>query len=243
MMEVIHELLGYNRIKIIQNDEMFSFSLDSILLANFVETTLKTNKIIDLGCGNAPIPLYLTLKTNAKIIGVEIQKEIADMAKRGVELNGLGEQIEIINDDLKGIYLKVQANTFDIVVSNPPYFKVHKESNLNKNDYLTIARHEVMATLEDIVVEAKKLLVDGGSLYLVHRAERIEDIFVTMSKHNMVVKKLQFVYSKKSSSNALAVLIQAKKNKNSGLKVLQPIYAYDDNGKYTEEIKKIFNFK
>ncbi len=243
MMEVIHELLGYNRIKIIQNDEMFSFSLDSILLANFVETTLKTNKIIDLGCGNAPIPLYLTLKTNAKIIGVEIQKEIADMAKRGVELNGLGEQIEIINDDLKGIYLKVQANTFDIVVSNPPYFKVHKESNLNKNDYLTIARHEVMATLDDIVVEAKKLLVDGGSLYLVHRAERIEDIFVTMSKHNMVVKKLQFVYSKKSSSNALAVLIQAKKNKNSGLKVLQPIYAYDDNGKYTEEIKKIFNFK
>lgn len=242
-MEVIHELLGYNRIKIIQNDEMFSFSLDSILLANFVETTLKTNKIIDLGCGNAPIPLYLTLKTNAKIIGVEIQKEIADMAKRGVELNGLGEQIEIINDDLKGIYLKVQANTFDIVVSNPPYFKVHKESNLNKNDYLTIARHEVMATLDDIVVEAKKLLVDGGSLYLVHRAERIEDIFVTMSKHNMVVKKLQFVYSKKSSSNALAVLIQAKKNKNSGLKVLQPIYAYDDNGKYTEEIKKIFNFK
>lgn len=242
-MEVIHELLGYERIKIIQNDEMFSFSLDSILLANFVETNAKTKKIIDLGCGNAPIPLFLTLKTKAKIIGVEIQEKLADMARRGVELNGFQDQIEILNDDLKGIYAKLEANTFDIVISNPPYFKVHPESNFNKNDYLTIARHEVMATLEDIVVEAKKLLIDGGSLYLVHRAERIEDILLTLSKHRMVVKKLQFVYSKVSSDSALTVLVHAKKNKNSGLKVLPPLYTYNEDNTYTDEIKKIFNFK
>ena len=119
--EQIHELLGYENIKIIQNDDMFSFSLDSMLLANFIDT-IGAKRIIDLGTGNGPIPLFLTLKTKASIIGVEIQEEVANLAKRSVELNHFENQIEILNDDLKDIYKKVGANSFDIVSSNPPYF-------------------------------------------------------------------------------------------------------------------------
>src|SRR5690606_35548150 len=144
-------LLGYKHIKIIQDEEKFRFSLDSTLLANFVNVKKHTKKIIDLGTGNAPIPLFLTLKTDAKIIGVEIQKEVYELAKQSVELNNLSGQIEIINADIKDVYKLVGPNTFDIVISNPPYFKYLPTSNINKNDYLTIARHEVLITLEEIV--------------------------------------------------------------------------------------------
>ena len=168
-MKQIHELLGYKNIKIIQDDEMFSFSVDSMLLADFIKTTTKTKHIIDLCCGNAPIPLFLTLKTNAKITGIEIQKDVYELAQESIKLNNFEDQIEIINDDLINIYQKIGANKYDIVSCNPPYFKYIETSNINKNDYLTIARHEVKATLEDIVIESKKLLVDGGYLYMVHR--------------------------------------------------------------------------
>ena len=135
--EKIHELLGYENIKIIQKDDVFSFSLDSMLLANFIDAN-KAQKIIDLGTGNAPIPLFLTLKTDAKIYGIEIQEEPFDLAQRSVELNHLENQITIIKDDLKGIYKKLGANTFDIVCSNPPYFKVSDTSIINKNDTIVI---------------------------------------------------------------------------------------------------------
>lgn len=241
-MESIHELLGYKNIKIIQNDDMFCFSLDSMLLAHFVSTSSNTKRIIDLGCGNAPIPLFLTLKTKAKIYGVEVQKEVADLALRSVKLNNFEDQIEIINADLKDIYKRNFANIFDIVISNPPYFKHLPTNNVNKNDYLTIARHEVLVNLDDVVNEAKKLLIDGGSLYLVHRSERLEEIILSLNKYNFQVKRLQFAYSKPSSMDALTVLIEAKKNRNPGLKVLKPIVVYNENGEYTDEVKKIFNF-
>jgi tRNA1(Val) A37 N6-methylase TrmN6 len=242
-MELIHELLGYEHIKIIQNPEMFSFSLDSILLANFVDTNPKTKKIMDLGCGNAPIPLFLSLKTKADIIGVEIQPDVADMAIRSVELNGLEKQIKIINTDFKDIYKNEFTNAFDIVTSNPPYFKYKPDGNINKNDYLTIARHEIKATLEDVVSEAKKLLIDGGSFYMVHRAERLAEIVQEVAKNNFAIKKMQFVYTKASSKEALLVLLEAKKNRLEGMKVIEPLYVYEDNGEYSEKIKKIFNFK
>lgn len=241
--EVIHELLGYENIKIIQNDEMFSFSIDSMLLADFVIVNKKCKNIIDLGCGNGPIPLYLTLKTDAHIDGIEIQEDVFDMAKRSVELNGLEKQITIINDDLRGIYKKVGANKYDVVTSNPPYFKYVETSNINKNDYLTIARHEVKSTLEDIVVEAKKLLVDGGSLCMVHRAERLSEIVTTITQNCFNIKRIRFIYPKTSDKEALLVLIEAKKNSNAGLKVLEPLYIYDDNGEYTDEVKRAFNLK
>ena len=188
-MKNVHELLGYDFIKIIQDDDMFSFSVDSMLLADFINPTFKTKNIVDLCTGNAPIPLFLTLKTNAKIVGVEIQKDVYDMAIESVKLNHFEDQITIINNDLKGIYKTLGANSFDIVSCNPPYFKYLETSNVNKNDYLTIARHEVMATLDDITLEAKRLLNDGGYFYLVHRCDRLFDIMDSCTKNNLAIPR------------------------------------------------------
>ena len=241
-MKQIHELLGYKNIKIIQDDEMFSFSVDSMLLADFIKTTSKTKHIIDLCCGNAPIPLFLTLKTNAKITGIEIQKDVYELAKESIKLNNLENQIDIINDDLKNIYQKIGANKYDIVSCNPPYFKYFETININKNDYITIARHEVKATLDDIVIESKKLLIDGGYLYMVHRVERIAEIMECFSKNCFQIKTMRFVYSKEDSNEAVFVLIEARKNKNPGTKILKPLYIYNRNNEYTDEVLKIFNF-
>ena len=242
-MELIHELLGYKNIKIIQDSEMFNFSTDSMQLAYFVLCSPKTNKIIDLGCGNAPIPLFLTMKTKAHIIGVDIQKEICDMAIRSVKLNHFEDQIEIINADIKDIYKKVGTNCFDIVTCNPPYFKYLETSNINKNDYLTIARHEVKITLEDIISESKKLLTEKGSLYLVHRVDRFPEIINLLSKYKFEAKRIRFTYPKVNSDEELLVLIDAKNNANPGLKILPPFYMYDENGEYTKEALDMFNYK
>lgn len=239
-MNNIHELLGYEKIKIIQNNDMFSFSLDSMLLANFINVD-KANKIIDLGTGNAPIPLFLTLKTKASIIGVEIQESVYELAVESVKLNNFENQITILNDDLKDIYKKVGANVFDIVCCNPPYFKYKEESIINKNDYLTIARHEVKATLNDIINEACKLLIDGGKLYLCHRVSRLTEVLRLLEDYHFGCKKIQLIYPK-TNGEAMMFLIEARKNKKSDLKIVEPIYVYE-NGKYTDQVLKIFNFK
>lgn len=242
-MKKIHELLGYEKIKIIQDDEMFSFSVDSMLLADFIKTSNKTKRIVDLCTGNGPIPLFLTLKTKANIIGVEIQNEVYAMAVESAKINNLDSQITYINQDLKNIYKELGANSCDIVSCNPPYFKYDGHSNINKNDFLTIARHEVLATLEDIVSEAKKLLNDGGSFYMVHRTERLADIIIALRNNCLEPKTLRFVFTKSDAKDSLFVLIEARKNKNGGLKVLPPLYIYDDSNYYSEEVLKIFNFK
>jgi tRNA1(Val) A37 N6-methylase TrmN6 len=242
-MALIHELLGYKHIKIFQDEEKFRFSLDSTLLADFVKIKKSTKKIIDLGTGNAPIPLFLTLKTDANIIGVEIQKEVYELAQKSIDINNLNDQIKILNNDIKDIYKEVGANTFDIVTSNPPYFKYLPTSNINKNDFLTIARHEILITLEDIVVEAKKLLQDGGYLYIVHRVARFSELVLILNKHNFGIKRIKFVYSKTTADNALIVLVEARQNKKDDTVVEKPLYIYDDNGQYTKEVMQIFNFK
>lgn len=242
-MEVIHDLLGYDGLKIYQDDEAFSFSIDSLLLASFIKTTKNTRKIIDLCTGNAPVPLFLTLKTNAEIIGVEIQEYIANLAKKSVSINDINN-IEIINANLINIYKVVGANSFDIVSCNPPYFKVSRDAHLNKNDLLSIARHEIKCNFNDIVCEASKLLVDGGSLFFIHRVERVQDLMATLKTYNFGVKNMRFIYPKQES-DALLVLIEAKKNRKDDVKVDKPLYIYSDSNKniYTTEVLNIFNYK
>ena len=195
-MEVINYLLGFKDYYIVQNTQMFNFSLDSVLLPNFVTINKNVNKILDIGCGNAPIPLILSTRTKAKIIGVEIQKEVFDLAQKSVDINKLKNQIEIINADINDIYNQFETESFDIITCNPPFFKVNKDSNLNKNDYKTIARHEVKLNLDDIFKIAKKLLKNNGYIAIVHRPERLVDIITTMKKYNIEPKKVQFIYPK-----------------------------------------------
>jgi len=241
MNEVINDLLGYDGLKIIQRPDMFNFSLDSTLLADFVVPLTKTKKIMDLGTGNAPIPLFLSLKTKAHITGVEIQEEVYDLAKRSVELNNLTNRITILNDNIKGLSKKFENSEFDIITCNPPFFKHKQESHVNKNDYKTIARHEVLITLEEIIIEVKRLLKTKGSFCMVHRTERIEEIIMLLNKHKFAIKRLRFVYPQKGDTS-YTVLVDASNNGNTGLTLLEPLYVHED-GKYSDEVLRIFRFK
>ncbi len=241
-MEVINDLLGYEGLKIVQDTDMFGFSTDSMLLASFATVNRKVNRILDLCTGNAPIPLYLTLRTKKKIIGVEIQKKPFQLATKSVIINNKKEQIEIINNNLIGISKELGFQSFDLVTCNPPFFQYHEGSNVNKNDYLTIARHEVMATLDDIVKESSILLNNGGYLAMVHRPDRLIDVIETFRKYKIEPKRLRFVYPK-SGSEANHILIEGIKAGNKGgLKVLEPLYLYDGDS-WTEEVKNIYNLK
>jgi len=240
MKEVINDLLGYDGIKIIQRPDMFNFSLDSTLLADFTNPLAKTKKIMDLGCGNAPIPLFLSLKTKASIIGVEIQDDVFSIATRNVALNQLEHQITIIQDDIKGLSKKFENSEFDIITCNPPYFKYKESSHTNKHTYKTIARHEVLITLEEIIVEVKRLLKTKGSFCLVHRTERLEEIMTLLDKHHFSIKRMRFVYPKKGETSNI-VLIDATNNGSKGLKLLEPLYVHEEDG-YTEEVKRIFRY-
>ena len=238
-MEVKNYLLGYKDMYIYQNTEYFNFSLDSVLLPNFATINKSTKKILDIGCGNAPIPLILSTKTGAHIIGVEIQPEIYELAKKSVVVNNLTDKIEIINEDILEYAKTVESDQFDLITCNPPFFKVEGSSNLNDNMCKSIARHEIKLNLEDIFKVAKKLLKNNGTIAIVHRPERMIEIIESMKNNNIEPKKMRLVYPK-LNENANMLLIEGNKNGNSGLKILPPLYAHEKNGDYSREVLSYF---
>lgn len=238
---VENELLGRPLIKIYQDPECFNFSLDSVILASFVTFNKRVKKICDLGTGNCPIPLYLTLRTNATIYGVEIQNYSFNLAEKSVKINNKEDQIILVNDDLKGISKKIGLHSFDVVVSNPPFYKVGSFRQ-NPDERKNIARHEIMATLDDICKEASDLLNSHGTFAMVHRPNRLTEIIETLRKYNLEPKKIRFVHPK-IDKQANHVLIEAVKDgKSDGLKILEPLVVYNNDNKWTEEILKIYNF-
>ena len=238
-MKVINYLLGYKDLKIVQDNVMFNFSLDSVLLPNFVTINKKIKRILDVGCGNAPIPLILSTKTDAKITGIEIQKEVYDLAMESIKINKKEDQITIINKDINDYYKEVETDFYDVITCNPPFFKYKETSNINKNDYKTIARHEVKLNLNQLFNIAKKLLKNNGVIAIVHRPERFVEVVEEMKKNNIEPKRVQFVYPNKNIE-ANIMLIEGSKNGKPGLKILPPIYSHQDNGEYTDDVKKYF---
>ena len=237
--KIINDLVYFDNLKIVQNKNYFNFSLDSILLPNFAPITENTKNILDLCTGNAPVPLVLTTKTNAKIIGVELQKEVFELAKESVEINNLSTQIELINDNINNIVTKYETDTFDLITCNPPYFKHSEQSITNDNEIKSIARHEIHMELEDVFKISKKLLKNGGSICMVHRTDRLMEIIEKMKKNNIEPKRIQFIYPKMNSESNL-VLVDGRKNGKVGLKLLPPLYAHNDDGSYTDEVLKMF---
>ena len=233
-METINYLLGYENLKIYQNDEMFKFSLDSVLLSHFVSLSLKKCKILDIGTGNAVIPILLTTKTSNKIDAVEIQKEVYDLGKKSIELNGLEDQISIYNQDIKDYASNLESDIYDTITCNPPFFKSMKE---NISEYKQIARHEKTLKLEDIFEIAKKLLKNNGNIAIVHRPERLIDIITSMKNNNIEPKKIRFIYPKKNKPSNM-ILIEGTKNGKSGVKILEPLYIYNEDGTYTKEVSE-----
>lgn len=225
--------------KIVQDTDYFNFSLDSVLLYNFVK--LKPNmKVIDLCSGNCPIPLMISTQVKEKIYAVELQKEIYNLGKESIEINQLCDKIELLNMDVKDLSKKFETDTFDLITCNPPYFKVNEETKKNINEVKSIARHEIKVNLEDIIKLSRKLLKNNGSLVLVHRPERLNEIIILMNKYNISPKRIQFIYPK-DNANANTLLIQGTKNGNNALKVEQPLIIHNKNGNYKNEINKIFN--
>lgn len=234
--------LQINNLKIIQNSQGFCFGIDSVLLSDFAKSIKNNSKVIDLGTGTGIISILLTVKTNPNsILGVEIQEQVADMAKRSVALNNLENKINIIREDIRNLGKILNPGTYDAIVTNPPYMK--KDSGLiNENNAKLISRHEIECTLEDIAKISYKLLKDNGVIYMVHRPDRLVDINEIFRKHKLEIKEMRLVYSNEMSQANL-VLIKAVKNGKPFLKIHKPLYIYKKDGKYTDEILEIYNKK
>jgi len=237
---VCNELLGRELIKIYQDTEAFNFSIDSMLLADFVSITKRVNRICDLCSGNAPIPLYLSLRCKANIVGVEVQQESYDLAVKSIKENNLDNQIEMKLANLIDIHKEL--GKFDVVTCNPPFFKIG-DNQINPNDRKAIARHEVLATLDDIVKESSLLLNSKGRLAMVHRPDRLVEILEAFKRYNIEPKRLQFIYPKMNKECNHILIEGIKDGSKDGLRVLPPLYVYDDENRWTDQILKIYNFE
>lgn len=233
----INYLLGYENLKICQNSEMFKFSLDSVLLSHFVTLSTRKSSILDIGCGNAVISIILTTRTKNGIDAIEIQKDVYELGKESIKINNLENQIKIINVDIKEYAKEQESDIYDTIVCNPPFFKnmVSNESN-----YKTIARHEKNLDLDSLMQISKKMLKNNGNIAIVHRTERLIDIISTMKKNNIEPKRIQFVYPKKGKQSNI-LLIEGTKNGKPGVKILDPLYIYDDSS-YSEELLKYIDY-
>ena len=232
--------LEFKGSKIIQNSEGFCFGIDAVLLSDFAKNIKNKSKVLDLGTGTGILPILLAGKTNLeKIIGVEIQKDVYDMAKRSIALNKLENRCEIINENILNLEKIYKKNSFDVIVTNPPY----KENNTglkNESEKKLISRHELTANLEDFIRVSSNLLKDKGELYMVHRPERLVDIIENLRKYKLEPKQIRFVCPNVNKEPNI-VLIKGVKNANKFLKVEKNLFVYNENNEYTDEILKIYN--
>ena len=219
-MKEINDLYDYGY-KIVQNSDYFKFSLDSMLLANFVNINMSDSKLLDFCTGNCPVPIILS-NSIKNIVAFEVQKEIYELGDESLKLNNINN-VRLINDDIKNIGNYYEEGYFDIITCNPPYFKVIDSSRINDNSVKAIARHEILIKLEDIISLAYKYLRDKGKLYMVYRPDRLMEILKLFDKYKFGVKKLQCCYNNSDSLSSM-ILIEAMKNGQDDLKILAPLY-------------------
>ena len=236
-MERLDDILGYKGLKIYQNSNFFSFSLDSVILANYSDVRLRDKKIVDFCTGNGVVPLILSHRTNSNIIGAEVQDKLCELANKSIEYNNLTDRIDIICSDVKDYSLK-HINEFDLVLCNPPYFKVEDNSTFNDSYEKKIARHEVLINLEEICECAKKVLKDNGKFCIVHRSDRLMDVLEAFKNNKIEPKRIKFVYDNIEKESTL-ILVEGQKCGKVGLKVDKPLVLYNLDGSITEEYKRL----
>jgi len=234
--ERIDDLLTQD-LKIIQSDEVFSFSLDAVLLARFCSVPARGN-IVDLCSGNGVIPLLLTTRTNARVTGVEIQPRLADMAMRNVALNALEDRIRIDRADLREYHLVAGHGGFDLVTVNPPYLPAGSGEH-KLNPHIAAARHEIYASLSDVTAAAARLVKSGGKVAMVHRPSRLAEIIAELRAVRLEPKRLRFVHPKRDHE-ANIVLIEALKDGKPELRLLPPLIVHEADGTYTQELLDVF---
>ncbi|OLO27450.1 SAM-dependent methyltransferase [Alkalihalophilus pseudofirmus] len=233
------DYLPNRTLQIIQADDVFSFSIDAVLLAKFSYVPIQKGKIVDLCTGNGVIPIMMSMRSKATITGVEIQERLYDMAVRSCKINKLSEQIQFVRADINVLPKEIITQQYDVVTCNPPYFEKNDLSDRNVNPHFQIARHEIYCTLEDVIQTCAKLVKQKGKVALVHRPERLTDIFEKMRKYRIEPKRIQFVQPKKDKE-ANIVLVEGIKDGNAGVKCLPTIVVYEDEKTYTKEFQEIY---
>ncbi|ADL49895.1 tRNA1(Val) (adenine(37)-N6)-methyltransferase [Clostridium cellulovorans] len=225
-------------IQVIQKKDAFRFGVDAVLLANFANVK-RSHRVIDLCTGTGIIPFILAGKTESNsIVGIEIQDEFVEMADRTVEYNKLQERVSFHCRDLKDLAFLKTLGLVDVVTVNPPY-KLQNSGLINPNDKNAIARHEILCTLEDVIIASKAVLKDNGRLYMVHRPDRLADIFCLMRKHNIEPKRVRMVHPSVGKAPNI-VLVEGQKFGGAFLKWDTPLYVHEEDGSYTREIDEIY---
>lgn len=236
MATMLNDLYDYVPLKIYQDDNYFKFSLDSVLLAEYVTVSNKTKNIIELCSGNCAVSMILSTKTNANITAVEVQKEIYDLGKKSIEYNNLSDRINLVLSDIKDVKNYFPGNNINIIVCNPPYFKKVKTSYVNDDEIKAIARHEMLTNLEEIIKISSNILQIDGELYLVHRSERIDEIINCCFKYNINVKNIQLISTKEGKEPTL-VLVRCVKGSNLGVKV-SPVLCIENKKTFKNIFRK-----
>lgn len=232
--------LQRSHLEIIQNPGRFAFGMDAVLLSGFAGAA-KGDRVLDLGTGTGILPLLMSAKTQAEhFVGLELQPESADMARRSVRMNGLESRIEIVTGDIREADAVFAAASFDVITSNPPYM-IGRHGLQNPNDALAIARHEICCSLEELVTTAQKLLRPGGHFYMVHRPFRLAELMVTLCAHHLEPKRMRLVYPYADREPNM-VLLDCVRGGRSRITVEKPLIVYEAPGKYTQEILELYGY-
>lgn len=232
------QIKGY---QIIQDPDRFCFGMDAVLLSDFAKAK-KGQRVLDLGTGTGIIPILMDVKTEGEEFkALEIQPESADMARRSIALNGQQDRIEVVTGDIKDASKIFGASSFDVITTNPPYM-TGQHGLTNDLEAKTIARHEVLCNLEDIIRESSKILKNKGHFYMVHRPFRLAEIICMMSKYHLEPKRMRLVYPYVDREPNM-VLIEGVKCGKPRITVESPLIVYEECGKYTQEIYRIYGYE
>ena len=230
----------FRNMKLIQRNDFQNFTLDSVLLGDFVKINRKIKKILDIGTGCGILPIILHEKSNAYIVGVEIQEIMYRIAEKNMIKNNFERRVKIIHNDIKNYKKMFKKDEFDSIVSNPPYFDFKGDINqINNLEQVAKARHNIDITLEEIIKISSYLLKNNGYFSMVFRSERLVEILEIMKQYRLIPKRMRNVYTKRNQ-NAKISLIEGIKNAKEGIKIESPIYIYNENNERSEYINKLY---
>ena len=232
--------LERENIDIIQSSEVFSFSIDAVLLSDFATIPQQRKAtIVDLCTGNGVVSFLLSVKTKNKIIGVELQDALCDMANRTIQLNQLEEKVEILQADVREITTVLKKDSIDYITCNPPYFKLQEQALVNQKEAFTIARHEIHLPLEELLQNISGLLKMKGKAFIVHRPDRLTDILTTARQYRLEPKRIQFIHPKEGKESNIVLIEFIKDGQPGGVRILPPITVFDENNEYTDKLKEV----